>query len=464
MIRQLDTTAPRFDAEMTELLTVTGEDTRKVRATVTRILDDVQARGDAALVELTNRFDRQQAADMSALTINAERLATAWAAMPAPVRDALQESSDRVRTYHEEQKRVADKGADWQIVDALGNRVGQRTRAMQRVGIYIPGGKAAYPSTMIMTAIPAYVAGVAEIIACVPAPDGLLHDVLLAAAHIAGVDRLYTIGGAQAIGAMAWGTASIPRVDKIVGPGNIYVATAKALVFGQVGIEMIAGPSEVVIVADQGASPDWIIRDMFAQAEHDEMAQAILLSDSDRILTEVQARLPAMLSAAPRRAIIAKSLADRGALIKVRDLQDAVAVVNRIAPEHLQLAVADPEAQLQGIHHAGAIFLGYNTAEVVGDYTAGSSHVLPTGGTARFASPLGVPDFQVRTSIIKCSPEGGIKLNRTAAILAREEGLFAHADSAECRIDAADNKVCNEGSDNKVYSHVYRTVFIEPCL
>ncbi len=434
MIRLLDSASQTFNAQLTELLTLAETEDRDIKARVAAILDDVKTRGDAALVELSNKFDQRQVPDIDALIPGQERIDAAYNALDPLVREALMQSADRVRVYHEEQKRRIGKGEDWQYTDQLGNRLGQRIQPMHRIGIYAPGGKAAYPSTIIMTAIPARVAGVSEIIVCVPAPRGQLNDLVLAAAKIAQVDRVYTLGGAQAIGAMAWGTESVARVDKIVGPGNVYVTTAKALVFGQVGIDMTAGPSEVVIVADCHANPVWVIQDLLAQAEHDEMAQSILISDSESLLSQVQQQLPAILSAAPRREIISKALADRGALIRVQNLDEGIDVANRIAPEHLQLALANPEIQLEKVKHAGAVFLGNDTAEVVGDYIAGPSHVLPTGGSARFASPLGVYDFQLRTSIIQCSAKGSLALNRTAAVLARAEGLAAHAESAECRV------------------------------
>ena len=434
MINLLDTQLPTFDAQLAGLQRLSAIEDRQLIAEVAAILEEVQTRGDAALVELSNRFDQQQVSTMEALMPTQQHIDAAYDALSPQVRQALETAAERVRAYHTEQKRRLDKGDDWQYTDSLGNRLGQRIQPMQRIGIYAPGGKAAYPSTIIMTAIPARVAGVAEVIACVPAPGGKVNRLVLAAAKIAQVDQVYSLGGAQAIGAMAWGTESVPRVDKIVGPGNVYVSIAKTLVYGKVGIDMLAGPSELVILADEQAKPVWVIQDLLAQAEHDEMAQSILISDSETLLAQVQAQLPALLSASPRREIIARSLADRGALIKVKHLDEGIAVVNRLAPEHVQLALADPAPWLAGINYAGAVFLGHASAEVQGDYSAGPSHVLPTGGSARFASPLGVGDFQVRTSIIQASATGSRVLNRTAAVLAREEGLFAHAESAECRL------------------------------
>nr|MCS5564730.1 histidinol dehydrogenase [Methylococcales bacterium] len=338
----------------------------------------------------------------------------------------------RIRVYHEKQLKAS--GGSWDFEDDLGNRLGQRIRAMSRVGLYAPGGKAAYPSTVLMTAIPAHVAGVGELILCVPMPNDEENEVLLAAAWLSEVDLVLSIGGAQAVAAMAYGTESIPKVNKIVGPGNIFVVTAKEMVFGDVGIDMIAGPSEVVIVADDSADLDCVIRDMFAQAEHDEMAQAITISASERFLAAIETRLPDILVNESRREIIERSLSDRGALIQVSDLPEAFRVANRIAPEHLQLALTDARDHLDQVTWAGAVFLGVNTAEVVGDYTAGPSHVLPTSGTARFASPLGVYDFQVRSSVIECSAEGSVHLYRAAAIIADQEGLSAHAESARSRV------------------------------
>ncbi len=434
MIATLDTTSETFDAMLTALLSFDESGAAEVSAAVADIIRQVKTEGDNAVLALTNRFDGQSARAFTELEIGQDAMQAAYESLDGTVRDALKASAERVRTYHERQLEALGGTARWQYVDELGNELGQVTQAMARVGIYAPGGKAAYPSTIIMTAVPASVAGVDEIILCVPTPDGELNKTLLAAAHLCQVDRVFAIGGAQAIAAMAYGTQTVPRVDKIVGPGNIYVATAKEMVFGDVGIDMIAGPSEVVIVADDTADADWVVQDMFAQAEHDEMAQAILVSPSAALLARVEQRLPEMLKAQKRQAIIAKAISDRGALIKVRDLDDAFSVVNRIAPEHLQIALPEAEQYVARVRHAGAVFLGAATAEVVGDYTAGPSHVLPTSGTARFASPLGVYDFQTRTSVIQCSREGAIVLNRAAAIIADEEGLDAHAESARVRV------------------------------
>tara|TARA_B110000977_G_scaffold40059_1_gene53854 strand:- start:17718 stop:19028 length:1311 start_codon:yes stop_codon:yes gene_type:complete len=434
MIARLDSDSPLFDSALKSLGEFPEQDRIQIRASVTAILEDVRVRGDEALVELTNRFDGQSASNMAALSIGQDQLLEAYESIDDLVRDALIESADRVREYHEHQKSSIGSGDGWRYTDSMGNQLGQSIRPMSRVGIYAPGGKASYPSTVIMTAIPAQVAGVKEMVLCVPTPGGELNPVLLAAAHLCGIDHVFALGGAQAIAAMAFGTEAVPKVDKIVGPGNIYVATAKEMVFGKVGIDMIAGPSEVLIVADDSADPSWVVQDMFAQAEHDEMAQAIVISPSEKLLEAIAQQLPIKLAQQKRQPIIAEAISSRGALIKVKDLNEAFEIVNKIAPEHLQLAIHAPEGWLPSVQHAGAIFLGVDTAEVVGDYTAGPSHVLPTSGTARFASPLGVYDFQTRTSIIQCSREGAIKLSRAAAILASEEGLYAHAESALARL------------------------------
>ena len=434
MIARLDSDSPQFLSALQSLGEFPEQDQIQIRASVADILEDVRVRGDEALVELTNRFDGQSVSDMAALSIGQDQLLEAYESIDELVRDALIESADRVREYHEHQKASMATGDGWRYTDNMGNHLGQNIRPMSRVGIYAPGGKASYPSTVIMTAIPAQVAGVNEMILCVPTPGGELNPTLLAAAHLCGIEQVFSLGGAQAIAAMAFGTEAVPKVDKIVGPGNIYVATAKEMVFGKVGIDMIAGPSEVVIVADDSADPKWVIQDMFAQAEHDEMAQAIVISPSEKLLEVIAEQLPIKLAQQKRQPIISEAISRRGALIKVNDLNEAFEIVNKIAPEHLQLAIDAPEAWLPNVQHAGAVFLGVDTAEVVGDYTAGPSHVLPTSGTARFASPLGVYDFQTRTSIIQCSREGAVKLSRAAAILASEEGLYAHAESALARV------------------------------
>ncbi|MGV0033686.1 MAG: histidinol dehydrogenase [Candidatus Azotimanducaceae bacterium WSBS_2022_MAG_OTU7] len=434
MITRLDSNSAQFLSALQTLSEFPEGDQVQVRASVASILEDVRVRGDEALVELTNRFDDQDVSDIAELAIGHDQLREAYKSIDALVRDALIESADRVREYHERQKASIAPDDGWSYTDSMGNKLGQSIQPMSRVGIYAPGGKASYPSTVIMTAIPAQVAGVKEIILCVPTPGGEPNPTLLAAAHLCGIDHVFALGGAQAIAAMAYGTQAVPKVDKIVGPGNIFVATAKEMMFGKVGIDMIAGPSEIVIVADESADPSWVIQDMFAQAEHDEMAQAIVISPSEKLLGVIAEQLPVKLAQQKRQSIISEAIASRGALIKVKDLNEAFEIVNKIAPEHLQLAIDAPEAWLPSVQHAGAVFLGVDTAEVVGDYTAGPSHVLPTSGTARFASPLGVYDFQTRTSIIQCSPEGAVKLSRAAAILASEEGLDAHAESALARV------------------------------
>ena len=401
---------------------------------VDAILSEVQKGGDRSVVALTNRLDGLSANALSDLEVSQDRMRAAVERLDPLVAEALTTAILRVRRYHEEQKRALGDQVDWSFEDAEGNQLGQIVRGMKRIGVYAPGGKAAYPSTVIMTVVPARVAEVGEVLLTVPAPGGVISDVLLAAASLAGVDRVFTIGGAQAIAAMAYGTETIPQVDKIVGPGNLYVATAKQRVFGVVGIDMVAGPSEVVIVADDSANADWLVMDMFAQAEHDEMAQSILISSSDTLLTEVDRRIDAQLSAMPRAEIIQNSIFSRGALIQVRDQEEAMRIVNQLAPEHLELAVANPDQALTQVSAAGAIFLGHHAGEVVGDYTAGPSHVLPTSRSARFASPLGVYDFQVRSSVVQCSARGAVDLSRDAAILAEAEGLAAHAASARLRV------------------------------
>lgn len=434
MIRKLSSIDADFDRQLSDLLTMPDENTGDVKDIVRKIIDDVKLRGDQSVLELTIKFDRMDVASLSELEISKDTMAQALTRLDPLVVDALKLSIDRVRVYHQEQLKALGGNTEWQIEDKEGNKLGQIIRPMERVGLYVPGGKASYPSSVIMTAVPARVAGVSEIILMVPTPDGVVSDTLVAAAHLCGVDRMFTVGGAQAIAALAYGTQSIPRVDKIVGPGNIFVATAKELVFGQVGIDMVAGPSEIAIVADTSADPEWLAMDMFAQAEHDELAQSILISNDQSVLDAVEQEIVRMLPSMERSATISQSLNDRGALIKVETLDQAVDIVNRIAPEHLELAILEPEQMLPQIRFAGAIFLGHHSAEVVGDYTAGPSHVLPTSGTARFASPLGVYDFQVRSSVVNCSARGAITLSRSAAILATQEGLEAHSKSAQYRL------------------------------
>jgi histidinol dehydrogenase len=393
-----------------------------------QVLDDVRRQGDAAVVEYTNRFDRLQATSITDLEIAPARLQEALDAIPPAEREALETAAARIRSYAEHQKMES-----WSYTEADGTLLGQQVTALDRVGLYVPGGKAAYPSSVLMNAIPAKVAGVRELVMVVPTPDGAINALVFAAAAIAGVDRVLAIGGAQAVAALAYGTETIPQVDKIVGPGNIYVATAKRMVFGTVGIDMIAGPSEILVVCDGQTDPDWIAMDLFSQAEHDEDAQSILISPDAGFLDQVQQSIERLLPDMERIDIIRQSLSTRGAMIQVRDLDEAVDIVNHIAPEHLELSVEDPQAMAQQIRHAGAIFMGRYTAEAVGDYCAGPNHVLPTSRTARFSSPLGVYDFQKRSSLIMCSPQGSAELGKTASVLARGESLTAHARSAEYR-------------------------------
>jgi histidinol dehydrogenase len=428
-IRRLVSSEPGFDASLAELVAFDAAQDDAVDRAAAAILADVRARGDAALLEYTKRFDGLAAGTVAALEIAQADLHAALARLPAPAREALEAAADRIRRYHERQ--VAQS---WEYTEADGTVLGQRITPLDRVGLYVPGGKAAYPSSLLMNAIPARVAGVREVVMVVPTPNGVRNDMVLAAAAIAGVDRAFTIGGAQAIGALAYGTATVPRVDKIVGPGNAYVAAAKRRVFGTVGSDMIAGPSEIVVLADGSTPADWTAMDLFSQAEHDEVAQSILVCPDATYVDAVAAAIPRLLADMPRRDIIAASLAGRGALIVARDRDDACAIANRIAPEHLELAVADPAPWAARIRHAGAIFMGRFSSESLGDYCAGPNHVLPTSGTARFSSPLGVYDFQKRSSIIHVSEAGAQTLGRIAATLAYGEGLPAHARSAELRI------------------------------
>jgi len=428
-IARLTTRDADFDTRLETLLAWEGVSDQQVVARVDEIIAAIRQRGDAALVEYTNRFDRLSADDVEALTLTAGRLQAAFDGLPQEQRVALEHAAQRIRAYHERQK-----PSSWQYEEADGTVLGQKVTPIERVGIYVPGGKAAYPSSVLMNAIPADVAGVREIIMVVPTPDGVVNELVLAAAHLSGVERVFTVGGAQAIAALAYGTGSVPRVDKIVGPGNIYVATAKRAVFGQVGIDMIAGPSEILVVSDGGTDPEWLAMDLFSQAEHDEDAQAILVTWDAEHLEAVAQAIERLLPNMEREAIIRESLSRRGALILCEGREQAVALVDRIAPEHLELSVEAPEEMAQAVRHAGAIFMGRYTAEVLGDYCAGPNHVLPTSGTARFSSPLGVYDFQKRSSLIQCSPEGADVLGRTAAVLARGESLTAHARSAETRL------------------------------
>ncbi|MET1079189.1 MAG: histidinol dehydrogenase [Pseudomonas sp.] len=429
VLRRLDATAADFDHQLAQLLSWESVSDQTVNQRVLEIIADVRVRGDAALVDYTERFDGLKVASMAELILPRARLELALSRITPEQRQALETAAERVRRYHEKQQQPS-----WRYTEADGTVLGQQVTALDRAGLYVPGGKASYPSSVLMNAIPAKVAGVAEVVMVVPTPRGELNELVLAAACLAGVDRVFTIGGAQAVAALAYGTESVPAVDKIVGPGNIYVATAKRHVFGKVGIDMIAGPSEILVVCDGQTDPDWIAMDLFSQAEHDEDAQSILLSPDAAFLDQVAASIDRLLPGMERSAIIRASLQARGALIQVRDMQQAIEVANRIAPEHLELSVADPEAWLPQIRHAGAIFMGRYTAEALGDYCAGPNHVLPTSGTARFSSPLGVYDFQKRSSIIHCSADGASELGKTASVLARGESLTAHARSAEYRI------------------------------
>ena len=428
-IRRLNAADPDFARHLDHLLSWESVSDDAVNQRVLDIIADVRSRGDAALVELTQRFDGLAVASMADLILPRERLELALTRITPAQREALETAAERVRSYHEKQKQDS-----WRYTEADGTVLGQQVTPLDRAGLYVPGGKASYPSSVLMNAIPAKVAGVAEVVMVVPTPRGEINEIVLAAACIAGVDRVFTIGGAQAVAALAYGTESVPQVDKIVGPGNIYVATAKRHVFGQVGIDMIAGPSEILVVCDGGTDPDWIAMDLFSQAEHDEDAQSILVSPDAAVLDKVAASIEKLLPTMERAEIIRTSLGNRGALIQVADQAQACQVANRIAPEHLELSVADPESWLPNIRHAGAIFMGRYTAEALGDYCAGPNHVLPTSGTARFSSPLGVYDFQKRSSIIFCSADGASVLGKTASVLARGESLTAHARSAEYRI------------------------------
>ncbi len=428
-IRRLDSTHGDFSATLARLTAFDTAQDVAIDTSVGSIIADVRARGDAAVLEYTGLFDHVKVHSVAALEFSAADLKGALDGLPTDQRDALTIAARRIRAYHERQQ-----VASWSFSEADGTRLGQNITPLERVGIYVPGGKAAYPSTVLMNALPAHVAGVPEIIMVVPTPGGVRNALVLAAAQLAGVTRAFAIGGAQAIAALAYGTATIPAVDKIVGPGNAYVAAAKRRVFGVVGIDMIAGPSEILVIADATGNADWIAMDLFSQAEHGEDSQAILLSPDAGLLDAVAASISRQLPTQPRRDIVAKSLAHRGALILVRDLDEACAMANRIAPEHLELAVADPESLVSKIRNAGAIFLGHYSSEALGDYCAGPNHVLPTARTARFSSPLGVYDFQKRTSIIAVSRAGAQTLGRVASTLARGEGLPAHAQSAEYRL------------------------------
>lgn len=428
-IRQLDASTPDFEARLQALLAWDAVSNGDVATTVADILARVRTEKDVALLEFTNRFDGLGADSVASLVVPQARLQQALVSIPTEQRQALELAAARVRDYHQRQRQES-----WQYTEADGTILGQQITAMERVGIYVPGGKASYPSSVLMNAIPAKVAGVDEIVMVVPTPRGEVSEMVFAAAAIAGVDKVITIGGAQAVAALAYGTETVPRVDKIVGPGNIYVATAKRSVFGEVAIDMIAGPSEILVVCDGLTDPDWIAMDLFSQAEHDEQAQSILVCPDAAYLAQVQASIDRLLPSLARADIVRVSLTNRAAFILVADMRQALEVVNRIAPEHLELSVEDPQSMLAQIRHAGAIFMGRHTPEALGDYCAGPNHVLPTSGTARFSSPLGVYDFQKRSSIIYCSPAGASTLAATASVLARGESLEAHARSAEYRL------------------------------
>jgi histidinol dehydrogenase len=428
-IQRLDASEADFLPALDQLIAWDMVSDSAVETTVAEILQQVRSRGDAALIEYSNRFDRRNCSSIDEFCLQADQLQQALESIDAETRSALETAAERIRDYHSHQLQQS-----WQYQEADGTVLGQQVTPLERVGIYVPGGKASYPSSVLMNCIPARVAGVEEVIMMVPAPDDELSPIVLAAAAIAGVDRVFTIGGAQAIAALAFGTQTVPRVDKIVGPGNIYVATAKRMVFGRVGLDMVAGPSEILVVCDGETDPDWIAMDLFSQAEHDENAQSILIAWDADYLDAVYQSIEKLLPQMERRDIIAESLANRGALIKVADENQAVTVCNHIAPEHLELSVADPQAWLPKIRHAGAIFMGRHSAEALGDYCAGPNHVLPTSATSRFSSPLGVYDFQKRSSLIFCSEQGASDLGRVASVLGRGESLTAHARSAEYRI------------------------------
>lgn len=432
-IRQLDSTDADFNAKLMGVLAFEASEDEAIDRAAAAILADVKARGDAAVLEYTNKFDRLSAASVAALEIPRAELQAALAGLPEAQRNALHQAAHRVREYHQRQKKEC--GSDgFEFTEADGTVLGQKVTPLDKVGIYVPGGKAAYPSSVLMNAIPAKVAGVADVIMVVPTPDGVKNPLVLAAAHIAGVDRVFTIGGAQAVGALAHGTATIPQVDKIVGPGNAYVAAAKRRVFGIVGIDMIAGPSEILVLADGSTDPDWVAMDLFSQAEHDELAQSILVCPDADYLQRVRASIDKLIDGMPRQQVIRTSLSNRGAMVKVRDMDEACEIANLIAAEHLEISALEPRRWADKIRHAGAMFLGRYSSESLGDYCAGPNHVLPTSRTARFSSPLGVYDFQKRSSIIHVSEAGAQSLGQVAAELAYGEGLQAHARSAEFRL------------------------------
>ena len=429
MIKILKSSESGFDRQLKETLAFEENSASAVEVVVDEILAQVRMHGDSALIELTNKYDKTALSSIDDVTVHSSDLDSFVETVDDDVIKKLTEAAARIENYHQRQVQ-----SSWSFTDELGNRLGQKVSALARVGLYVPGGKAAYPSSVLMNAIPARVAGVKEVVMVAPAPNGVLNPVVLAAAQIAGVDRVYKVGGAQAIAALAYGTQTIDKVDKIVGPGNAYVALAKKKVFGAVGIDMIAGPSEILIICDGKTDPDWVVMDLFSQAEHDELAQSILISNDEVFLNLIQKRAAELLPQMPRRAVIEKSLRDRGALILVDNLSEACEIANRIAPEHLELSVEEPRPLIEKIENAGAIFIGKFTSEALGDYCAGPNHVLPTSRTARFSSPLGVYDFQKRSSLIFLSPESASELGEIAAVLADGEGLSAHARSAKYRV------------------------------
>lgn len=430
-MKKLNTQSSDFEKELIKLLAFETAQDPQIDQIVAEICADVHRRGNEAVIAYTNRFDEMQVQSIDELTLMQDDLAAAFYRLPKQVQDALQTAAKRIESYHQHQKQQS-----WQYTDEDGTLLGQQITPLDRVGIYVPGGKAAYPSSVMMNAIPAHVAGVSEIIMVVPTPKGERNDIVLAAAFIAGVNRVFTIGGAQAIAALAYGTQTIPQVDKITGPGNAFVAAAKRRVFGVVGIDMVAGPSEILVIADGTTPADWVAMDLFSQAEHDEIAQAILIATSQDYLDEVSLAMERLLADMPRRSIIESSLANRGAMILAKSLEEACEIANDIAPEHLELSVENPEQWVAKIRHAGAIFMGQYTGESLGDYCAGPNHVLPTSRTARFSSPLGVYDFQKRTSLIRVSEAGARVLGQTASVLARGERLIAHARAAEMRMES----------------------------
>jgi histidinol dehydrogenase len=428
-IARLSTRDADFDSRLAGLLAFENTQDERIEDTVAAILRDVKARGDEAVLEYTRKFDQLEARSLAELEIGQAELECALATLPGASRDALEQAAARIRDYHEHQPL-----ASWQYTEADGTTLGQKITPLDRVGVYVPGGKAAYPSTVLMNTLPAKVAGVTDIIMVVPAPRGERNNLVLAAACIAGVDRVFTIGGAQAVAALAYGTRTVPQVDKIVGPGNAYVAAAKRRVFGVVGIDMVAGPSEILVICDGGTDPDWVAMDLFSQAEHDEMAQAILLCPERAFIDQVAASIERHMKDMPRAGVITAALQGRGALIETRDLDEACEIANRIAPEHLELSIADPQRWVEKIRHAGAVFMGRYASEALGDYCAGPNHVLPTARSARFSSPLGVYDFQKRTNLIQVSEDGARKLGAIAVELATGEGLPAHARAAQLRM------------------------------